>query len=144
MRRCSCVFNPSNIVDDSFSCRRSQGEFRNTVVYRARIILEVPSFITNANNIVTMLNEWVESEPSVRVDGSTLDIDSNCPTMLDSFKSSDCEVPTEGTKPSPSSSTGIIIGAAVAAAVVVLFLITAVVIITMYRRHKSSYRYKAW
>ena len=141
--RCSCEFTSSNIIDDNFSCRGSQGEFRNTVVYRAMITLQVPASITDADNIVVVLSEWVESGPSVVVNRVTLGIDSNCPTMLESFNSNDC-VPSDGTNPSSSSSSssvGIIVGAAVAAVVVILLLITAVVIIIMYRRHKSSYRY---
>ena len=151
MRQCSCDFNTGNIIDESFSCRGSQGQFIDTVVYRAMISLQVPASTNDADNIVILLGEWVESEPSVRVNRVTLNIDSNCPTMLESFDSDDCEVSAEGTKssspPSSSSSssspTGIIIGGAIAAAVVVLLLITAVVIVIMYRRHKSSYRYKA-
>ena len=139
--RCSCEFTSSNIIDDTFSCRGSQGEFRNTVVYRAMITLQVAASVTDADNIVTVLNEWVESEPSVRVNRVTLDIDSNCPTMLDSFSSNDCEAPSDGTSQTSSPSVGIIVGAAVTAVVVMLLLITAVVIITVYRRHKSSYRY---
>ena len=149
MRQCSCDFNTDNIIDESFSCRGSQGQFIDTVVYRAMISLQVPASTNDADNIVTLLGEWVESEPSVRVNRVTLNIDSNCPTMLESFDSDDCEVSTEGTNSSPSSPsqspssspTSIIIGAAVATAVVVLFSITVVVIIIMYRRHKSSYRY---
>ena len=141
--RCSCEFTSSNIIDDTFSCRGSQGEFRNTVVYRAMITLQVPASITDADNIVVVLSEWVESAPSVRVNRVTLDIDSNCPTMLASFDSNDCEAPSDRNNPS-SSSVGIIVGAAVAAVVVILLLlITAVVIIIMYRRHKSSNRYRA-
>ena len=141
--RCSCEFTSSNIIDDNFSCRGSQGEFRNTVVYRAMITLQVPASITDADNIVVVLSEWVESEPSVVVNRVTLDIDSGCPTMLESLESNDC-ILSDGTNQSSSSSTsvGIIVGAAVAAIVVILLLITAVVIIIMYRRHKSSYRYK--
>ena len=156
--RCSCEFTSSNIMDDTFSCRGSQGEFRNTVVYRAMITLQVPTSITDADNIVVVLSEWVKSQPSVRVNKVTLDIDSGCPTMLESFNSNDCETPSDGTNPSlssssssspsslspSSSSVGVIVGAAVAALVVTLLLITstAIVIIVMYRRHKSIYRYK--
>ena len=139
--RCSCEFTSSNIIDDTFSCRGSQGEFRNTVVYRAMIILQVPASVTDADNIVAVLSEWVESEPSVRINRVTLDIDSNCPTMLASFDSNDCEAPSDRKNPS-SSSVGIIVGAA--AVVILLLLITAVVIIIMYHRHnKSSNRYRA-
>ena len=138
--RCSCEFTSSNIIDDTFSCRGSQGEFSNTVVYRAIITLQVPASITDANNIVDLLSEWVESKPSVRVNRVTLDIDSNCPTILESFNSNDCEISSDGTSPSSLSSISIIVGTIVAAVVVVLLLITAISII-MYRRHKSAYRY---
>ena len=138
--RCSCEFTSSNIIDDTFSCRGSQGEFSNTVVYRAIITLQVPASITDANNIVDLLSEWVESKPSVRVNRVTLDVDSDCPTILESFNSNDCEISSDGTSPSSLSSVGIIVGTIVAAVVVVLLLITAVAII-MYRRHKSAYRY---
>ena len=55
------------------------------------ITLQVPASITDADNITVVLSEWVESEPSVRVNRVTLDIDSDCPTMLESLKSHDCE-----------------------------------------------------
>ena len=142
---CSCNFNSSNIIDDTFSCRASQEQFRNTVVYRAMITLQVPASITDADDIVILLSDWVESKPSVRVNRITLELDPNCPTMLDSFDSNDCEALPDQTNPSPSSSSsssvGIIIGAVIAV-VVILLLITAIVMIIMYRRRKLSYRYK--
>ena len=147
---CSCNFNSDNIIDDTFSCRASQEQFRNTVVYRAMITLQVPAFITDADDIVILLSDWVESKPSVRVNRITLELDPNCPTTLDSFDSNDCEVSSNETNPSSpsasssssssSSSIGIIIGVVIAA-VVILLLITAVVMI-MYRRRKLSYRYE--
>ena len=145
---CSCQFTTSNIIDDTFSCRGSQGEFENTVVYRANITLQVPISITDANDIVTFINQWVQNEPPVAVMGITLALDADCPTMLDSFASDDCvivEGPSNQTNPSSSSSSsssspfGIIIGAS-AAAVVVIVLIIVIIIIVVYRRHKSNYR----
>ena len=59
------------------------------------ITLQVPASITDADDIVIVLSEWVGSEPSVRVNRVTLDIDSDCPTMLDSFNSNDCEAPSD-------------------------------------------------
>ena len=144
---CSCNFNSDNIIDDTFSCRASQEQFRNTVVYRAIITLQVPASITDADDIVILLSDWVESKPSVRVNRITLELDPSCPTMLDSFDSNDCEAPPDQTNPSSStsssssSSVGIIIGAVIAA-VVILLLITTIVIIIMYHRHKLSYRYE--
>ena len=147
---CSCEFTSNNIIEDTFSCRGSQEEFGNTVVYRAMIILQVPGTITDANDIVANINQWVQSEPSVIVNGITLALDSGCPAMLDSFDSNDCitEAPSDQTDPSSSSSSSspisIIIGAGAAAGaivIIILLLITVVVIIMGYRRCKSSYRY---
>ena len=136
--RCSCEFTSSNIIEETFSCRGSRGQFRNTVVYRAMITLQVPPSITDADDIFTNINQWVQTEPSVRVNGITLYLDSECPAMLDSFDSIDCvaEASSDRTNQSSSSSIGIIIGAAVASVVIILLLIIAVVIIVVYCRRK--------
>ena len=148
LMRCLCQVTTSNIISDTFSCRGSQGEFEDTVVYRANITLQVPTSITDADDIVTFINQWVQNEPSVAVMGITLALDADCPTMLDSFDSDDCviiEEPSNQTNPSSSSSSsssspfGIIIGAS-AAAVVVIVLIIVIIIIVLYRRRKSTYR----
>ena len=114
-------------------------------MYRAMIILQVPSSITDADDIVTIINQWVQTEPSLGVNGVTLAIDSSCPTILDSFAADDCAVPPVQTDPPSSSSSsppyGIIIGAGLAALVIILLLITVIVIIVVYHRHKSTYEY---
>ena len=144
LMRCSCQFTTSNIISDTFSCRGSQREFEDTVVYRANITLQVPISITDADDIVTFINQWVQDQPSVAVKGVALVLDADCPTMLDSFDSDDCK-PSDQTSPSSSSSSssspfGIIVGAAVAA-VVVNVLIIVIIIIVVCRRRKSTYRY---
>ena len=148
--RCSCEFTSNNIIDDTFSCQGSQGEFRNTVVYRAMITLQVPASVTDADDIVTDINQWVQTKPRVGVNGVTLDIDPDCPTMLDSFAGDDCvtETPPDQTNPSSSSSSssssspfGIIIGVAVAVVIILILIIVVVIAIVVCRRHKSTYRY---
>ena len=133
----------NNVIDDAFSCQGSQGEFEDTVVYRAMITLQVPASITDADSIVTNINQWVQTKPRVRVDGVILDVDPDCPTMLDSFNSDDCviEGPSNQANPMSSSSlpVAIIIGAA--AAVVVIVLIVIIIIVVVYHRHKSTYKY---
>ena len=144
MMNCLCKFTNSNITDDVFSCQGSQGEFEDTVVYRAMITLQVPASITDADSIVNILSDWVGSKPSVTVNGLALAVDPNCPTMLDSFDSSDCVIPNRA-NPSSSSSTSTsvdtIVGAIVATVIAILLVISVIVIIIMYYRHKSSYRY---
>ena len=141
--RCSCKFISSNIIDGTFSCRGSQGQFENTVVYRAMISLDVPSTITDADDIVTDINQWVQTEPSVKVNGVTLALDPECPTVLDSFDSNDCvtETPVSQTKSSSSSPSLItIIGTAAGVIIIILLLIIVIVIIIKCRRRKSTYR----
>ena len=148
---CLCEFNSSNIIDDAFSCHGFQEEFRNTVVYRAMITLRVPFSVTDADDIVNLLSNWVESMPSMTVNGIALTLDPGCPAMLDSFDSNDCvtEAPhtdqtnqptSSSSSSSSSSSVGIIVGATVAAVVILLLIIVAIILYIYYRR-KSSYRY---
>ena len=144
---CSCEFTSNNVIDDAFSCQGSQGEFEDTVVYRAMITLQVPASITDADSIVTNINQWVQTKPRVRVDGVILDVDPDCPTMLDSFNSDDCvtEEPSNQANPTSTSSSpvGVIIGtaAAISVAVVVVIVLIIVIIILVYCRRKSTYRY---
>ena len=141
--RCSCAFTSNNIIDDTFSCRGSQGEFRNTVVYRAMINLQVPASVTDADDIVNDINQWVQTMTSVGVNGVTLDIDSDCPTMLDSLTSDDCVIgvsPDQTNSPSSSSSSPFAIIIGVSVAVVIIILLIIVVVTVVYRRHKSTYR----
>ena len=140
--RCSSEFTSSNIIEDNFSCRGSQGQFRNTVVYRAMIILQVPDTITDADDIVSNINQWIQTEPSVIMDAITLALDPGCPAVFDSFDSNDCKSPSNQANPSSSSSLPIatIIGVAVVVVVIILLLIIAAAIV-VYRRCKASYRY---
>ena len=112
-------------------------------MYRAMITLQVPASITDADNIVTNINEWVQTKPRVRVDGVVLDVDPDCPTMLDSFNSDDCVIEGSSNQANlaSSSSSPVVIIIGVAAAVVVIVLIVTVIIVVVYRRHKSIYRY---
>ena len=140
---CSCELTFDDIIDDAFSCQGSRGRFRNTVVYRSMVTLQVPASITDANSIVININQWVQTEPRVRVDGVILDVDPDCPTMLDSFNSDDCFIEVSSNQVNPaslSSSVGIITGGA-AAALVVVILIIIVIIIVVYCKYKSIYRY---
>ena len=145
---CSCEFTTDNIIEDTFSCRGSQGEFSNTVVYRAMITLQVPDTITDANDIVANIDQWVRTQPSVIVNGITLALDSECPAMLDSFNSDDCisEASSDKTNPSSSSSSSLIsiligAGAAAAAIVIMILLLIIVILIVMgFRKCKSTQR----
>ena len=145
LMHCSCKFTTSNIIDDTFSCRGSKGQFRNTVVYRGMIALQVPRSITDADDIVTYIYQWVQTKPSVRINGITLALDPSCPTVLDSFDSNDCVTKESPDQISSSSSSplplSVIIGAAVLIAIIILLVIIVIIVIVKYRKRKSTYRY---
>ena len=141
-----CEFTTNNIINDTFSCRGSQGQFENTVVYRGRITLQVPPPIIDADDIITEMSEWVQTEPPVMVIGVTLYVDPSCPVLLDSFASPDCVTDTPPdqaiqSSSSSSSSIGIIVGVVVAVVVIIMIIIIVILSIVMYRKHKSAYRY---
>ncbi|XP_065905338.1 hemicentin-1-like isoform X4 [Dysidea avara] len=132
--RCSCTFN---IINETFSCRGSIGNFVDTVVFRARVSLQ-DSVIT-ADDVVDDITNWVQSSPSISVAAVTLDVDPSCPAMLDSFNSADCVVVT--TSSSSSLPIGIIIGGATVGVVVVILIIIiieALIVVYCTRKHCSS------
>ena len=130
--RCSCIFN---INSEAFSCRGSEGNFENTVVFRGRVIVQDSSVII-ADDIVNDINNWVKSSPSVTVGFATLDIDSSCPVMLASIDSDDCVVVTEQPSSSDSFSIGILIGTIIA---VIVIMVIIVVVVLVYLKTKRSY-----
>lgn len=133
-QRCSCVLK---IVDEGFSCRGSQGNVVNTVVFRGKVIVLASASFSTADDVVGhIIADWVESSPTISVAAVTLAIDPNCPAMLDSFNSADCVIqltptlsPTNHSSTS-SSSSSVFIGAGVAVgvllAILIVFSLTAV------------------
>jgi len=112
------------------------------------ITLQVPASITDADDIVNIISKWVQSNPSVTVNEVTLEIDPECPAMLDSVSSDDCASkvvpPDQADQPSSSSSSsssliGIVVGAT--AVLIIILIIIIVVAVIIYHRCKSKYRY---
>ena len=138
-----------NIVSETFSCQGAQGNFENTVVFRANVTVQGPASIITANDIVNDISNWVQTSPSISVASVVLDIDPNCLAMPNSFNSPDCVVVTVQPTPSPSSPTsssssssstiGIIV--AVVVAVVIIIILLVIIVVLMGRRKKASYRY---
>jgi len=162
---CSCQFTVENIAEETFSCRASKLDpnFENTVVYRAKITPQVLVSVLDANDILEIIETWVQSGATIVVNHLTLNIDPNCPTTLESFHTEDCfimstaavttttgttmtrtpSLPTPlltGVDDSSKSSVGIIIGVSVASVVVVVLVVIIVVITIFHCRLKSNYR----
>ena len=87
--RCSCNFTETNIQSYEFSCR----SIENTVVFRATITYTGSQQARyRADSLVTLVSGWVQSETSIVVDSTRLDIDPTCPTQLGSFQDGDCQL----------------------------------------------------
>jgi len=133
--RCSCTFN---IDSETFSCRGAQGNFEDTVVFRARVTVQASSSVITADDVVSNISSWVESSPSIAIVSVTVFVDPNCPAMLDSFNSADCVIVTPSTSSSPP--VGVIVGAAIGAVIVIIIIIIVVVLVVVYYTRKCNKR----
>ena len=134
--RCSCNFPKTNIQNYEFSCR----SIENTVVFRAEIIytsLQQPRY--RAENLVTFVSEWAQSETSIVVDSTRLDVDTACPTQLGSFQDGDCELTdttgTVGGNVATFASLGVMVGV-----LCVLLIICSIIIIIFVVKRKKKRR----
>ena len=124
--RCSCSFTETNIRKNEFSCR----SIANTVVFRAEISY------TRAEDVVTLVSEWVQSGTSIVVDSMRLNIDPTCPTQLGSFQDDDCELTeTVGGNVATFASLGGAFGV-----VCVLLIISSIIIIIFVVQRKRKHR----
>ena len=143
MELCSCAFG---IVDEHFSCLGSSGTFANTVVFRAAITVQGPASIANANDVVSYINDWIQSSPPpLTIFQALLNVDPTCPVMLNSTDEPDCvrRSPNGGSTSSDISSTTITIGGAGIAGIIILLLLLIIVglCIKLCCKRKGSYRY---
>ncbi|XP_065903558.1 uncharacterized protein [Dysidea avara] len=128
-QKCFCEFN---IVNAAFSCRESVGDFKETVVYRAKVLSN-----TNAEDIVNGIDHWVKSETSITVDQVTLHVDPSCPSMLESFESRDCVVINQSSS-SDDPPVGTIVGAAIGGVIGIIVIVAVLLIIMRCNKEKTK------
>jgi len=92
---------------------------------------------------VAFVSAWVQSGTSIVVDSMRLDVDSACPTQLESLEAGDCELPTNTvtTDLVNGSVSTIIVGAAVGGCLLLVIVIGglfAVLILVQRNRKKRS------
>lgn len=96
---------------------------------------------------MAFVSAWVQSGTSIVVDSMRLDVDSACPTQLESLEAGDCELPTNTVTTdlvNGSVSTIMIVGAAVGGCLLLVIVIGglfAVLILVQRNRKKRSLRY---
>ena len=129
---CSCDFTQSNIQNNEFSCR----SIEDSVVFRAEVIYA--SFVYTADELVEFISEWVQTAPSLVVGParSRVDVDSSCPTELDSFLSKDCVSTDQG------DNLAAIVGGSIGGVCALLICtFTVIVVISLQKRKSGSFRY---
>ncbi|XP_065903553.1 uncharacterized protein [Dysidea avara] len=119
-QECSCKLS---IVNAAFSCRQSKGDFKGTVVYRAKILSNI-----SAENTINEIDYWVKSETSLTVNQVTLHIDPSCPSMLESFESRDCVVINQSSS-SDDPPFGTIVSAAIGGVIGIIVIVAVLLII---------------
>ena len=135
---CSCNFTEINIPNFEFSCR----SIENSVVFRAEIVYtnfgEDPY---RADDLVALVTTWAQSgTTSINVDSTRLDVDSSCPTQLESFEAGDCE---SATAIGPGGMNIAAVGGAIGTVCVLLIVgSTIVVVIILVQRTRKQKRFR--
>ena len=133
--RCGCVFDIDN---ELFSCPESKGKLEDTVVFKGRIVVRVPASVTDADDVVNYINDWVKLGPSITVTSSILTVDPGCLSRVDSTESEDCVVTDQSTN-TDSSDGGAIAGGVAAGVIVVIVILIVLITIFYIQRRRSKY-----
>ena len=107
-------------MDGVFSCEGSQGKILNCVVYRATIML-YNSHVT-AEELLNETYVWLQSRPSIIIDGVLVSVDQNPTSLLDSDECLASDLVTTES----NTVVSVIVGLSVTTAI--LLLITIIVI----------------
>ena len=147
--RCSCRFTSSDINDGAFSCFGPQGNYLNSVVYKA--IIRVKNSDIDANQLVNATHHWVQMKPSIVVNEMMIDIDSSCLTIRDPFDDKDCftndtvstqpAVSTQQTQTTSDVSAAFIIILIAGIIITILIFLGMVVCIQRYRHTVQPKRF---
>jgi len=121
---CSCNFTGTNIQNFEFSCR----SIENTVVFRAEIVYTAFGDPYTADGLVALVSTWAQSGTSISVDSTRLDVDSSCPTQLESFEAGDCESEITG-GPVTGGMNASALGGTIGAVCVLLIVVTTIFVV---------------
>ena len=107
----------------------------SVILYRAR--LEGTSQ-TDSSSLISLIDDWVNTEPSFIVTGILMKVDSQCAVAISSLSDGECTQTSTDSSPSStlssqtSSDTTAIIGGVVAIVAVIVITVGVVIIIVVY------------
>ena len=87
---------------------------------------------------MALVSGWAQSETSIVVDSTRLDVDPTCPTQLGSFQDGDCELTdptgTVGGNVATFASLGVVVG--VVCVLLIICIIIAIFVVQRKRKHR--------
>lgn len=128
---CQCDFQEVYITNERLHCDLS---FPTLATYRAKIT----SFKSlSSNQLVTIIEQWIQSNPSVRSGPAIVTFDTNCPVSITSTNDPFCSNPLN---PSTQSSSVVVpvISSAIVIIVLVVIVVVVVVLLLLYLKRKRS------
>ena len=123
---CDCFLPRSHVYANEFTCAHNDAQ---EVIYRAKLQgVEA----RDCANLTSLMQEWVDAESSILIQGNRLQLDPGCDLEIESLDvQAACVIgnPTTSTPESDSLSIEIIIGAAAAGGIIIILLLLLVLVI---------------
>ena len=127
---CQCQVTTNSIDRESFLCF-DQSEM--SVSYRAQLS---GTSETDGDSLISLLEDWVSSGPTIRVRGVLMKVDATCAVTISDFSDNTC---FDEEASSQTDNTGTVVGGAVVAVLIVavaVALTTIVIVLIVLRRRK--------
>ena len=135
---CQCGFSRETFlnidVTTGFQCF---DESPNAVTFRGEI---GPSLTASSSQLISYLDQWVATDPTIVVLSSRLTIDSSCSVEIDNFNDPECSdvTPTVPAAKATDAIIGGVVGGVVAISIAVLALVAVVCLLRNFGK-KTSY-----
>lgn len=126
----SCIECNTDIISiQSYVCYEDTLSTRVIYCVRLEGILR-----KNSSSLVLLLEDWVRDEPNITVNGSVLEVDTECSVAISSLDEGECQPAIMGYS-GLTYNIAAIIGGVVAVTCVIFTTALAVVIVVLRRRH---------
>ena len=139
---CQCGFSREAFQDiDTTAGFQCFDESPSAVTFRA-VIMDLP--LVSSSQLISYIEEWVATQPSIVVLSSRLSIDSSCAVEIDNFNAPECnDVTSSSSDGNNNSVTASVVGGVVAGVLVLLIVILLLVLLVVFvRNHQRKAVYE--
>ena len=131
---CKCVFSRETFYDiDITAGFQCFDQSPTAVTFRGEI---GPSLTANSSQLISYLEQWVATDPTIVVLSSRLSVDSSCSVEISNFNDPECSDMT-----STSTKTAIIGGGVGGVLVILVAALALVVVVGLLRTHQKRASY---